>query len=318
MAALTPVAPCPICGERASTLAARRFPRFVVCSACGGYFLMTPPSLPGYQSEYFQEESAPSVASTLAKPLLDAFLHRRVRRVRSLLGGNVLGRVLDYGAGSGKLVSALRRRGIDAVGYDSSPGAAALAGRAGIPVEGVLPPGPFDLIMFWHSLEHVDDPLVVIRRVRPLLNPGGRLVVAVPNAASWEAAIAGERWFHYDYPFHRVHFTPQAITVLMARAGFRVTSTDFFNPEYTVSGLLQTFLNVFLLKDALYHMVSHRRGTMSRHTAAAAVGASAFLALVFSPLLAAFFLAELMSRRTDAMVVIASYEDEHPLSDMSA
>jgi SAM-dependent methyltransferase len=40
----------------------------------------------------------------------------------------------------------------------------------------------FDVIVMGFVLEHVDDPVAVLRRYRTLLAPGGRMFVAVPNA----------------------------------------------------------------------------------------------------------------------------------------
>ena len=40
----------------------------------------------------------------------------------------------------------------------------------------------FDLIVMGFILEHVDDPLLILRRFREFLAPGGRMFLAVPNA----------------------------------------------------------------------------------------------------------------------------------------
>lgn len=40
----------------------------------------------------------------------------------------------------------------------------------------------FDLIVMGFILEHVDDPLLILKRFREFLSPGGRMFLAVPNA----------------------------------------------------------------------------------------------------------------------------------------
>jgi 2-polyprenyl-3-methyl-5-hydroxy-6-metoxy-1,4-benzoquinol methylase len=50
----------------------------------------------------------------------------------------------------------------------------------------------YDAVFLVHTLEHLDDPVLVLRRIRDWLTPAGRLFVAVPNAnaASRQIAVA--------------------------------------------------------------------------------------------------------------------------------
>jgi len=50
--------------------------------------------------------------------------------------------------------------------------------------EEFAPPRPFDTIILGHVLEHVEDPVGVLRRVRGWLAPGGVVCASVPNAHS--------------------------------------------------------------------------------------------------------------------------------------
>lgn len=43
-------------------------------------------------------------------------------------------------------------------------------------------PERFDVIVFGYILEHVDDPVTVLRHFRQFMAPGGRMFVTVPNA----------------------------------------------------------------------------------------------------------------------------------------
>jgi SAM-dependent methyltransferase len=96
----------------------------------------------------------------------------------------------------------------------------------GIPaVQGSLPHpdlagSSFDLVTMMHSLEHVHDPLQVLRAARELLVPGGRLVVAVPNIESLPFRWFGSSWFGLDLPRHLTHFTPRTLPLMLRWAGF--------------------------------------------------------------------------------------------------
>lgn len=50
--------------------------------------------------------------------------------------------------------------------------------------EDYVPEEGFDAIVMGFVLEHVDDPVSILRRYRAFLKPGGRIFVAVPNAKS--------------------------------------------------------------------------------------------------------------------------------------
>ena len=52
------------------------------------------------------------------------------------------------------------------------------------------PPTNFDAIFLLHTLEHIDDPVDLLRRIRSWLSPGGRFFVAVPNAYAASRQIA--------------------------------------------------------------------------------------------------------------------------------
>jgi len=94
----------------------------------------------------------------------------------------------------------------------------------------------------------------------------------------------------------------------LQKAGFKPSSIDFWNPEYTISGLIQSFLNWFLPKDTLYSVISHRRQTMPLYKAVLISFISVLIILIFSPFLALFFIFQLILKKTGAIVIIAQKE----------
>src|SRR6201999_2092727 len=52
------------------------------------------------------------------------------------------------------------------------------------------PEGTFDAIIMEHVLEHVEDPVAILRLATPWLAPDGVIVVGVPNADSFHRLAA--------------------------------------------------------------------------------------------------------------------------------
>ena len=84
--------------------------------------------------------------------------------------------------------------------------------------------GPFDLVTFHHSLEHVADPRAQLVRARALLAPGGRIVVRCPTTSGAAFRRYGDRWVALDAPRHLVIPSRAGMVHLARRAGLRVES----------------------------------------------------------------------------------------------
>ena len=78
-------------------------------------------------------------------------------------------------------------------------------------------------------LEHdrrARETLIVKMRV---MSPGARLIVKVPNYASWNRVIRGAEWCGFRFPDHVNYFTPTTLSRMITDAGFgilRFSQTD--------------------------------------------------------------------------------------------
>lgn len=152
-----------------------------------------------------------------------------------------LGSVLDVGCGAGNVGPGLRAAGAGRLtGVELVPSAAAAARERFDEVlegtiEDALPrlSGPFDTILCLDVLEHLVDPGAVLRELRGLAAPGGRLKVSVPNARQvslvYDLVVRGTfgytEWGHRDHT-HLRWFTRKDIVALVGAAGWRVTGTS--------------------------------------------------------------------------------------------
>ena len=159
----------------------------------------------------------------LVSPLLSLFDRQRLALLRPFAPPPC--RLLDVGAGRGRFVLAARAAGLRRLGIEPSLRGAQAAAAAGAPVQRValeeapIEPGSWEAVTLWHVLEHVEDPRAALERIAGWLSPGGTLLVGVPNLASLQARLGGERWYHLDVPRHRTHFTAQGLELLLGAPG---------------------------------------------------------------------------------------------------
>jgi 2-polyprenyl-3-methyl-5-hydroxy-6-metoxy-1,4-benzoquinol methylase len=151
-------------------------------------------------------------------------------------------RLLDVGAGDGSFLDLARRHGYDVLGTEFSEEGARRAREVGLEIllgqlcDIDFGGRRFDVVTLWHVLEHVPNPGQVLTRVFELLQPGGRLVVAVPNEdnALMNHRLGRRRWLPKEGRFpkpqwgteiHLTHFQKPTLTAALRQAGFEVIRT---------------------------------------------------------------------------------------------
>lgn len=146
-------------------------------------------------------------------------------------------KVLDIGSGSCLALLELREMGVEAFGVEADPNVRPIADRFGLTVHiGSIHDHPFagesfDLIVLNQVIEHVPDPMALLRVVKVRLNAGGRVVLSFPNTASLQAARSGVCWINWHVPYHQHHFNRESFSRLAARAGYTVTDVRTITPN---------------------------------------------------------------------------------------
>lgn len=186
-------------------------------------------------------------------------------------------RVLDAGAGRGRLVAELRRRGYDARGIEPSERGAASAVAAGLPVVQLdlmeHEDRDLDAVVLWHVLEHLDEPAGALELIRSWLRPGGALLVGVPNLDSLQARIAREGWLHLDAPRHRVHFTVRGLAAVLRRTGFERGRTTHMVWEHNPASMWMALLSRLGMTPGFpFHMLKRNVPARPRDLALVGVG----------------------------------------------
>jgi 2-polyprenyl-3-methyl-5-hydroxy-6-metoxy-1,4-benzoquinol methylase len=136
------------------------------------------------------------------------------------------GKLLDIGCGSGERMEKMQRLGWTVSGIDFDKKAVEVAKRRGLDVACGTIPGTwfpadtFDVVTLSQVIEHVPDPIELLRECQRILKPGGRVVVTTPNTASWGYRLFKEHWRGLEPPRHLHLFGPSSIQQTLRKAGF--------------------------------------------------------------------------------------------------
>lgn len=157
---------------------------------------------------------------------------------REKLGGLITsyiapGLVADIGCGGGKSLQRLSELytpiGLEisrALAAEAQTRVAARGGRVvhGDAVSGMrsLPAGELTGIVMSAFLEHEIQPRLLFAEAHRTLRPGGRVIIKVPNFASWNRRFRQARWCGFRFPDHVNYFTPRSLSALARDVGFRV------------------------------------------------------------------------------------------------
>lgn len=196
---------------------------------------------------------------------LEFFIHfsrnRRKKRIKRYVSS---GTILDIGCGRGLFLDIMRRDGWTVAGVEFDAHAASDVSAAydfpvvsGEPSGWGFADGSFDVVTLSHVLEHLHNPVEMIRVCRRLLRKGGLLVCGTPNIASLQASVGKGLWFHLDVPYHLHLFSEEGLVNLLRMHSFKIMRTRRFDVEYNPYGWLQTLLNISVIKrNYLYGLLN--------------------------------------------------------------
>lgn len=203
------------------------------CESCRFKFTNPRPSEDAisvyYQSEAYISHSntTKGIVNILYQVARKITVGRKIKLINSLYNQDKL--LLDYGCGTGEFLAAAKKMGWGGRGIEPDSKARKFAIEhhsleVGSPNEiGDMPANTFDIISLWHVLEHIHQLNESIIRLKTLLKPKGKLIVAVPNSDSYDAKLYGEYWAAYDVPRHLYHFNADSISKLFNNHDFKLT-----------------------------------------------------------------------------------------------
>jgi len=216
-----PLRVCPACSShKARKVGIKNELEIVKCQNCRSLYC---PYMPWYTSERYYVDyyshhglDEPPVVIKRLKEITRGFSkHRQTNRL------------LDVGCGGGLLLEAARENGWDALGIDVSISSVEHVRNLGFEVfhgelkDVNLDSEQFDVISAAEIVEHLFDPLTVLKEAHRLLRPGGLLWITTPHANSLAARLMKLDWKLVCPPEHLQLFSVRGLRTLLRQAGFQ-------------------------------------------------------------------------------------------------
>jgi len=248
---LEKVSRCPACGSSSgnSDLVVSVYKaRYHKCRMCGHVFLIRRPSKADLDRFYAKDNRYASTYAdkksliTRTRQVVAPKLKWTLERFRELYGRRPAS-ILDVGAGAGHFVHSCKRAGIDACGVElSRPCIDFCINNFGIQ----LKPNDFikdwrlfsnaDTVTFWGVIEHVPDPVILLRAAHKVLSEkDGLVVVEVPRwdsiSTQIQCVMNDSVVRHLDPLGHINVFTDNSLITIFERSGFEPVAAWYFGMD---------------------------------------------------------------------------------------
>lgn len=247
---------CPICNcDRQTPVAVYDQPHnkacIFSCEACSHAYTAISGEI---DQDYLYNEETYKVVENRGS-VFDRILNWEYSRILGVLAKLLprKGSLLDFGCGKGKFSSVAAQQGWSVTCVETSVSRAAYAREVyGLTVSeafyngGRIGEHDYQVIALLHVLEHLPEPITFLQAlIGDNLSHDGILLIEVPNRKSWQCALAGKNWMHYDIPRHLQHFTPQSISLLADKLKLSIVQSSSFSVHLGVFGMLAAWLRIF-------------------------------------------------------------------------
>ncbi len=163
------------------------------------------------------------------------------------------GKFLELGSGSGDMLNQFKQLGFDVEGLDLDPKAVQNAKQKGLKVyQGDIfakrfEEDTYDIIFSSHFIEHVPDPINVMKESLRILKKGGAFMAITPNTSSFLHRLLKWRWLGLDPPRHLHMFNPEQLEKIAFDIGFKEVKLKSGN--YSASTMFYYSLNANYYHD---------------------------------------------------------------------
>jgi SAM-dependent methyltransferase len=204
------------------------------CRACGHVFQN--PALTVAGLDHYYQDAYDGLGEELAEVSFAALGRIYRKRVDTLARHAEPRAWLDVGTGHAHFLLAARERWpeatFDALDMSDSVDEAARRGRVDTAYRGMFPelagslPRSYDVVSMHHYLEHTRDPKRELAAAAQVVEPGGHLMIELPDAESPWSRRLGRYWWQWGQPQHQHFMTCDNLVTELGHVGFEVVSVE--------------------------------------------------------------------------------------------
>lgn len=204
---------------------------YLRCRSCATIYIENIPSDLGryYRSDYYNVPDVNRLAKLSAKD-------RKIEIVKKYARS---GSLLEIGPAIGVFSYRARQEGfaVDAIEMDRhcckflNETLKIPAVQSDQPQHAIAGLPQHDVVVAWHVMEHLPDPLAFLKAAAGNLVKGGHLILAMPNPDAWQAQVMGVHWPHVDAPRHVSLIPVKSLARIAAQFGLRAVETTTNDPD---------------------------------------------------------------------------------------
>lgn len=217
-------------------------PEVIKCRDCGTVYLNPLMDQKSYE-DFYNSDDQKRIASTFISENYDEKIRYQAQYRKDLLSSylNESIRILDVGCGYGSFIAAVQDDVKSVAGLEPSrPRALYNQNNGRNVIHGTLEDWPVDqpvdIITLFQVLEHIVDPKPFLSRAADLLQPGGRIVIEVPNHDDLIVRLDKYAWFYYQNA-HCTYFDRKSLGRLLSSVGLQVEA-DMHLQRYSLGNHL--------------------------------------------------------------------------------
>lgn len=196
------------------------------CDNCGFVFLY-PRMTPEMEKEFYENKYRSEYHTQHPEELWQTSIpeaKKRVARFTSLFSKDT--HLLEIGCASGYFLFEIKDYVKSVIGVELTKEYVEYAKSKGLNVKESLdevPDNSYDLIVMFHILEHIDDPINFLKEVKKKLSQNGKLIIEVPNVDDILVSVYKIK-NHLDFYWeiaHNYYFSKTTLGKVMEIAGYQ-------------------------------------------------------------------------------------------------